>query len=217
MYYIDSSGDVKGGADIQLYTDYGLGTQRSAYASNWVRGTSSYHWVGGGTPSELTVYFSTDVYIDISYYGYALNYLGNSPASCSCQAYTQGGGNSTIFGFYPYGYGSGTANSEGGSSAGNDWYGIEPATDDSDAYQPSSKEGSCAGHLVISGTAHADYADTPSGLYFSATASLDGASYVQGQITINGSPHFGGFNAGAGHEIYGTCSVDLDGDIDDLQ
>ena len=71
--YIDASGDIEGGADIQLYTDYGLDSQRSAYARNWVNGTSDYHWVGSGTCTPITVYSSTDVCIDISYYGYPLN------------------------------------------------------------------------------------------------------------------------------------------------
>jgi hypothetical protein len=217
--YLETSGHAVGDASVQLYTDYGLGLQRSAYGYSEVSGTSSYHWVPDETSKEITV----DVYAtiddgDISYYGYALNYLGTSPTTCSSQAYLQGGGGATgVFNFYPYGYGYGVANSEGGSYADNSGGGVEATTDDSDAGQ-GSNDGWCGGELVVSGSVDDTYTGSPWGNSFSATASLNGMAYVQGQIVItNPQYYFGGFNAGAGYDVSGSGSIYLSGNIDDLE
>jgi hypothetical protein len=211
-YHIYSTADISGGVGINYYAS--TSGQRSVYARNWVRGTSNYHWVGEDTPTPLTATFSATISSDFSYNGYAINYLGTSPANCSFQVYTQGGGNSTIGGDYASGLGGGTANSEGGSTAENSWYGIEPSTDDWDYGQGQNNDGYCEGEQHFSGNVDfPPYEDTPWGFTFSAIASLDGLATAQGHLVRNSTPAWGGFEGGAGYEVYGTGYVDLDGDI----
>ena len=217
--YVDTSGRAHGNAACVLYTDFGMGLQRYVYGTSRVDGTSSYHWVPDQTSKEITV----DVYVTvdngyISYDGYALNYLGNTPTTSSSEAYVQSGGNATgVYSFYPYGYGSGGANTQGGSYAGNSWGGVDATTDESNGWQPSTKEGQYEGHLVISGSVSDTYTGSPWGNNFSATAAVAGLADAQGRIVVNGSPHFGGFNASAAYDITGSGSIYLSGNIDDRE
>ena len=219
MDYMEATGRVHGNAACVLYTDFGLGLQRYVQGYSMVSGTSSYHWVEDGTSKEITL----DVYVtvdngDISYDGYALNYLGNTPTTSSSEAYMQGGGSASgVYSFYPYGYGSGGANTGGGSYASNSWGGVDATTDNSDGWQPSTKEGQYEGHLVISGSVSDTYTGSPWGTSFSATASLNGLADAQGRIVVNGSPHFGGFNAAAAYDITGNGTIYLSGNIDDRE
>ncbi len=203
---LQASGVIGGEAWVQLYTYYQLGLDREAFGASRVEGTSSYHWVDDNTSKDISVtFFITVNDARIEYEGYALNYLGTSPATSSSTGYIQYGGNTTFLTYYPYGYGYGVADSEGGSNAYNLWGDVQATYDYANAWQYDDL-GRYEGELVMAGTVDlGPYTDTPSGLSFFATSSLDGMAYAEGRIVVNDPDfHYGGFYA---KQLTGSAGV----------
>jgi hypothetical protein len=216
--YIDASGQVWGHAWVGLFSMSKLGFQRAAYAHSDVTGTSTYHWVEDGTSKEITALFSLTVgESTIEYYGNAYDGFPNAPVTCSSTAYVQGGGNVTgLVSYYPYGRGQGEADTQGGSWADNDWGGVEAVYDYTD-YLSEDNMGWYEGTLNVAGSVSFPYTGTPMGTTFSATASLNGFAYVEGEIFTNEPLSNSSFTAYAEYHIRGEGAVDLYGNIDDRE
>jgi len=220
--YIDASGQVWGDASVKLYTTYQLGLQRMAYAHSDVKATSTYRWVDDDASKEITaVVLLTIDESDIEYYGSAVDYLGTSRVTCSSTAYVQGGGDVTsLVSYYPYGLGQGEADTQGGSWADNDWYGVEATYDYTDYSTDSNIPalGWYEGELHISGSVQFSYTGTPAGELFYAAAGLNGFTHVEGEIDLNDPDfHYGGFEADGSYYVRGRSRLDLYGDVADRE
>ena len=220
MFQVTASGLAQGYASVVLVTWQHLGTQRSAYGNSRIEGTNSYHWVNDETNDrEITVTIRTEIYsAHFNYGGRAINHVWTNPANATSRAYIQGGGSANGVGDFPQGYGYGYANSEGGSAAYNQYYGLQATDDYSWADQVNGDTGVYSGWLWVNGTAdYGLYPTTPVGNQFSAMARVLGTAEARGQVTHAGPSYPGAFDATTSYYVSGMGRFTLTGDIRNLQ
>lgn len=219
MTNLQASGWASGEVWVSLVPEPGFGLSRGAYAYSGVGGSSSYRWIPDGTSKAIAFVVNTSISnVMINYNGEAVNRTGTLPTTSSSGAGVLGGGGvSSLNYFYASGSGQGSANSEGGSYAGNSCSSLSASVDEADAYQ-TSISGVYDGVLWCSGSDRRTYDGTPTGLYMSASASVSGSAAAVGQMVIN-DPEFywGGFYAYADYWIGGSSSITLYGNIDDRE
>jgi hypothetical protein len=224
--YVDSTitslyatGQAYGEGYVGLETWDGSDLERAVWVYSGMYGSSTYVWRPDETSKALTVRIRVSVDdSDIEYAGSAVNRSGTVPANSASGAEIEGGGGLSYVGYdYPYGFGHGAANSEGGTYAMNDEDGLSPTYDYADFDQlPIS--GWYEGEFHLAGSTDSSYNATPWATNISASTTVDGSGFALGHLKIT-DPELimGGFEAEASYFVRANSRVDLSGNIDDRE
>jgi hypothetical protein len=186
-----------------------------AYAHT--NGESSYHWVEDSSTKYITVYINGSMDADIRYTGDTDYGWETVDAYCRSGSDVLGGGGVSTLGYYnPGGVGIGQADTGGGNSASNSWWGVG-CTVNSEGHDSDDAGGYYNGRLGLYGTYNQSFSGTPKADIIYASVTNEGEICALGELeALCWYAWWGYFAADASFSVDGGSTIVLDGVIDDL-